>query len=265
MSIFQALFLGLVQGLTEFIPISSSGHLILAHHFFNINSGLTFDAATNIGTLAALMIYFRQDIWMLAKAIFTKQKETRLAWLLVVATIPAVVAGVLLEKAADSSFRSPRLVAINLAVVAVFMLLAEWYYKTHVKKPTELTEVSKTQAITMGIAQSAALVPGVSRSGSTIAAGLFLGMDRLAAMRFSFLLGIPIMLGGVGKKLLEPDFATQFHQQQTQYVVAIIMAFASGMLAIRFMLGYLSKHSLNIFAYYRIGLAVLVLAILAFR
>ncbi len=266
MTIIQAIFLGLVQGFTEFIPVSSSGHLILARHFLNMpTGGLTFDVALNIGTLAALVIYFHKDIWVLTKAIFSKQKETRLAWLLAAATVPAVIAGVLLEKSAETAFRSPRLVAINLIIVAIIMLFAERYYHLHVKKPTKLDGVSNKQALGMGVAQAAALVPGVSRSGSTISIGLFLGMDRVAAMRFSFLLGIPIMFGGIAKKLLEPGFASQFHHEQMQYIAGVLAAFMSGMIAIRFLLSYLSKHSLSIFAYYRIALSVLVLLVLALQ
>lgn len=266
MTILQAIFLGLVQGFTEFIPVSSSGHLILARHFMHLpTSGLTFDVALNIGTLAALVIYFHKDIWSLIKAIFSKQKETKLAWLLVAATIPAVIAGVLLESAAETSFRSPKLVAINLFVIAILMLCAERYYHLHVRKPTKLDDVTNKQALGMGVAQAAALVPGVSRSGSTISIGLFLGMDRVAAMRFSFLLGIPIMFGGIAKKLLEPGFTSQFHQQQAQYILGTLAAFVAGMIAIRFLLSYLSRHSLSLFAYYRIGVSILVLLILAFR
>lgn len=266
MTVIQAIFLGLVQGFTEFIPVSSSGHLILARHFLNMpTGGLTFDVALNIGTLLALVIYFYKDIWLLTKAIFTKQKETKLAWMLVVATIPAVIAGVLLEKSAETAFRSPRLVAINLAIVAVIMLFAERYYHLRVKNPTKIEDISNKQGIGMGIAQAAALVPGVSRSGSTISVGLFLGMDRVAAMRFSFLLGIPIMFGGIGKKLMEPGFATQYSHEHVQYIAGILAAFVSGMIAIRFLLGYLSKHSLSIFAYYRIGVSVLVLLVLTLR
>ncbi|MEO5627746.1 MAG: undecaprenyl-diphosphatase UppP [Candidatus Saccharimonadales bacterium] len=264
MSIIQAIFLGLVQGFTEFIPISSSGHLILARHFMDLpTTGLTFDVALNIGTLAALVIYFHKDIWLLAKAIFGKQKETKLAWLLVAATVPAVIAGVLLEKSAETAFRSPRLVAINLFIVAIIMLFAERHYHRKVKKPTKIDNVSKKQAIGMGIAQAAALIPGVSRSGSTISVGLFLGMDRVDAMRFSFLLGIPIMFGGIAKKLLEPGFTGQFQHEQAQYIAGILAAFLSGVIAIRFLLAYLSKHSLSIFAYYRIGLSAIVLIVLA--
>lgn len=264
MTILQAIFLGLVQGFTEFIPVSSSGHLILARHFIHMPvTGLTFDVALNIGTLAALVIYFHKDIWILTKAIFTKQKESKLAWLLAAATVPAVIAGVLLEKSAETAFRSPRLVAINLIIVAIIMLCAERYYHLRVKKPTKIENVSNKQAIGMGIAQAAALIPGVSRSGSTISVGLFLGMDRVAAMRFSFLLGIPIMFGGIGKKLLEPGFAGQFHSEQAQYIAGVLAAFVSGMIAIRFLLSYLSKHSLSIFAYYRIALSVIVLLALA--
>lgn len=265
MTILQAIILGLIQGLTEFIPVSSSGHLVLAHYFFGITgTGLSFDVALHIGTLLALLIYFYKDLWIMVRAVFTKQPESRLAWLLAAATVPAVIVGVLLESAAETAFRSPRLVAINLAVVAVLMLIAERYYHTHIKKPTTLDKISNKQALVMGISQATAIIPGVSRSGSTITAGLFMGMDRVAATRFSFLLGIPIILGAVIKVFTDKQAFQQLQDEKAIFAVGIITAFLSGLFAIRFMLRYLAKHSLAIFAYYRITLSIIVLLVLAF-
>jgi undecaprenyl-diphosphatase len=260
MTLLHAIILGLIQGLTEFIPVSSSGHLVLAHHFLNIReSGLSFDVALHLGTLLALVLYFYKDLAIYAVAIFTKRKETRLAWLLVMATVPAVIAGLLLEKAAESAFRSPRLVAINLALVACLMLAAEHYYHLKVRRPTKLKDTRRNQALAIGAAQAAAVLPGVSRSGSTILTGLFMGMDRVAATRFSFLLGIPITAGAILKVFTEKGMMHQIKSEQAIFAAGIVTAFVSGILAIQFMLRFLGRHSLATFAYYRFAVAAVVL------
>lgn len=265
MSILQAIIFGLIQGLTEFIPVSSSGHLVLAHHFFGVTeTGLSFDVALHLGTLVALLIYFHKDLLKLIKAIFTKQKETRLAWLLAAATVPAIIAGLLLEGAAESAFRSPWLVAVNFIIVSLIMLGAERYYRKHVKEPTSLENVKKKQALAIGATQALAIIPGISRSGSTITIGIFTGMDRVAATRFSFLLGIPIMFGAIIKVFSEPATFAQFSNEKTVFLVGMLSAFASGLFAIRFLLRYLSKHTLDVFAYYRLAVAAIVLVLLAF-
>ncbi len=259
MSILEALILGLAQGLTEFIPVSSSGHLVLLHQALGLEQqALSFDVALHIGTLLALVMYFYKDIWQLFLGILGKNKTTKLAWLIVLGTIPAVVSGVLLQSAAETSFRSSNLVAINLAVVGGIMLLAEWYSKRYQhKRPLDKFRVSDAGAI--GLAQAAAIIPGISRSGSTITTGLFLGLDRVAATRFSFLLGIPITAGAVAKVLSDSDTIRYVGSDATIFVIGIAMALISGMAAIRFLLKYLSKHTLAVFAYYRIGLAAIVL------
>ena len=171
MSILEAIILGLVQGLTEFIPVSSSGHLVLLHEAFGITeNGLTFDVALHIGTLGALLIYFHKDIVLLFKGILGNNEYTKLAWLIVLATIPAVISGVLLQERAESAFRSIRLVGVNLIVVAFVMLLAEWFAKRYIRK-TQLEKVSPSQALAVGVAQAVAVIPGVSRSGGTITTG----------------------------------------------------------------------------------------------
>jgi undecaprenyl-diphosphatase len=267
MSILQAIILGLVQGLTEFIPVSSSGHLILAHSLLGaeVTSGLAFDVALHIGTLTALLIYFHKDIWQLARSIFVKSEQTKLAYMLIAATIPAVIVGILLEQAAESAFRSVRLVAINFIVVSLIMLLAEWWYKNRMPNKTELNKVRPAQALAIGVLQAAALVPGVSRSGSTIVTGLFVGLDRIAATRFAFLLGIPITAGAIAKVLSEQSTIQTISSEKQIFAVGIITAFISGLAAIIFMLRYLAKHSLNIFAYYRLAVGTLVLALLFIR
>lgn len=259
MNIIQAIILGLVQGLTEFIPVSSSGHLIIAHRLLDINeTGLTFDVALHLGTLLALILFFYKDIGQLARALFVKNNQSRLAWLLVWATIPAVITGVLLESLAESSFRSIRLVAINLIVVGGVMIIAEIYTKNNSHR-TELQNISRKQAISMGLAQAAAVIPGISRSGSTISAGLFMGLDRVAAARFSFLLAIPITAGAILKVFAAESSLIEINHEWEIFLIGITTAFVSGVFAIRFLLGFLTKHSLNLFAYYRFALGGIVL------
>lgn len=261
MSILDAIILGIVQGLTEFIPVSSSGHLVLLHEALGITeAGLTFDVALHFGTLLALLIYFHKDIRLLVLGLLGKNNYQRLAWLLAAATIPAVITGIVLENAAESVFRSPSLVAVNLMVVAVFMLVAERVARRY-HHPAQLKQVSLRQALLIGTAQAAAIVPGVSRSGSTITTGLFLGLDRVAATRFSFLLGIPITTGAIVKVILDNDALKQASDETGLFAVGVASALVSGLFAIRFLLRYLAKHTLSVFAYYRIGLGLLALAL----
>lgn len=261
MSIIQAIILGIVQGLTEFIPISSSGHLVLLHHAFGVySSGLAFDVALHFGTLIALIMYFRADLWQYGRAIFVKSEHTKLAYLLIVATIPAAVIGYLLEKQAEETFRSVILAALAMLSFGLIMLLAEHYYRRH-KNHTSLDGIKAKQALAMGFAQAIAIVPGVSRSGSTITAGLFMGLDRIAATRFSFLLGIPITAGAVLKVFTEGGVLRDATNQQTIFMIGILTAFLSGLFAIKFMLNYLSKHGLEVFAYYRIALGLILITV----
>jgi undecaprenyl-diphosphatase len=209
MSIIQAIILGLIQGFTEFIPISSSGHLVLAHHALGVvNTGLAFDIALHFGTLIALLLYFWKDLWLLAVSIFRKTEHTKLTWLLILATIPAAVIGFLLESAAESNFRSVRLVGTTMLGFGLIMLITEHFYQKQTKHAA-LDNITTRQALSMGFAQAAAVVPGVSRSGSTITMGLLAGLDRVAATRFSFLLGIPITAGAVIKVFTEGGWRTE--------------------------------------------------------
>lgn len=263
MNLFEALLLGIVQGLTEFIPVSSSGHLVLLHNALGANSSdLAFDVALHTGTLAALVWFFGKDIGGYAKGFFVQTKQTRLARLLALATIPAVLAGVLLESAAESAFRSPRLVASTLLGFGLLMLAAEWWYKRQ-KSHLELKALKTNQATGIGFAQALALVPGVSRSGSTITAGMVLGLDRVSATRFSFLLGIPIIFGAAVKKLVFDWSHVAAQVEPTLFIVGMASAFLSGLFAIRFMLKFLSNNGLEVFAYYRIALGLAVLLTLS--
>jgi undecaprenyl-diphosphatase len=258
MHIVQALILGVVQGLTEFIPVSSSGHLILVGHLIGFeDSSLGFDTALDIGTLLALLIFFWRDFVGLSKGLVTKTDQSKLAWLLVLATIPAVVAGVLLQSLAETTFRSSQLVAINLIAVAFIMLAADKLAKRNLG----IKDIGVGRALSIGLAQALALVPGVSRSGITISAGMLTGLDGVSATRFSFLLSAPVIAGATLKVMIKPENLHQLTAEPLMYLVAILAAFASGYWAIRFMLKYLSRHGLAIFAYYRIVVGVIILAI----
>lgn len=261
MNILEAIILGLTQGLTEFIPVSSSGHLVLLHEAFGITeNGLMFDVSLHIGTFFALILYFHKDIVLLVRGLFGKGEYSRLVWLLALATGPAVVVGILLESAAESAFRSARLVGINLIIFGGIMLFAEKFARRYENK-TKLKKISFAQALTVGAAQAAAIVPGVSRSGSTITTGLFLGLDRVAATRFSFLLGIPVTAGAIAKVLLNESAISQINDEAAIFATGVLTALFSGLFAIRFLLRFLAKHSLATFAYYRIVLGLLALVV----
>lgn len=255
MELIQAIILGIVQGLTEFIPVSSSGHLILMDKWLGFSgAGLTFDVALHIGTFAALLLFFGKDFLALAKSIFIKDKNTKLAWLLVLGTIPAVVVGVLLQDLVETVFRSTNLVAFNLIWVGVLMLAVDRV----AKRNQEISSLTPTKSLGIGAAQALALVPGVSRSGITITAGLLQGLDRVSATRFSFLLSAPAIAGATLKVIISDG--GQIASEPALFAAGIIASAVSGYLAIKFLISYLGKHGLGVFAYYRISLGTLILA-----
>jgi len=248
MTIFQAVIFGIVQGVTEFLPVSSTAHLILLPWFFGWpDPGLSFDVALHLGTLVALVIYFWKDwLGLLAKP--------RMIAFIIAATIPGAVAGVLFESQVENALRSPKLIALMLSLMALVLVVAE--LKGRRKK--ELDQISWRDAITVGCAQAFALVPGVSRSGSTITAGLFVGMKRETAARFSFYLSAPIIAGAVAKKMLDIFKAGIPSDQVSPFVVGIAVSGIVGYLSIAFLLGYLKTHNTFLFVYYRIALAIVV-------
>jgi len=247
----EALILGIVQGLTEFLPVSSTAHLILFPWFFHWSGeldSLTFDVALHAGTLLALLICFWKD-WI--DLIFKKRK---LFLLIVIASIPAGIAGVLLKDYVEHTLRNPLVIAVSLVVFGCVMLVAEKMNKTRTADSVDLGD-----ALTIGFAQAIALIPGVSRSGITISAGLFRGLEREASARFSFLLSTPIIAGATllhARKLLK----TSADHNMSLFLIGFIAAAVSGFVAIKFLLTFLKKHPLNIFAYYRFGLAMVIIA-----
>jgi undecaprenyl-diphosphatase len=273
LSNWQALSLGLVQGATELLPISSSGHLILlpwaADWTYLKNDdefNQTFDVALHLGTLVAVAAYFWRDVIRLTVAWFRSVRrlriadgEQRLAWVVFVATIPAAVAGALGESFITDHLGEPWQIAILLAVFGLVLLGAD-------QRPArrELETIGVKEGMAIGIAQSLALAPGVSRSGITISAGRFLGLDRDAAARLSFLLLIPTTFGAVLWKgitdVLLGDLPAGW---QGPFLVGMLAAAASGLIAIVFLLGFVRRHTYAPFVVYRIIVAVLVLGLIA--
>jgi undecaprenyl-diphosphatase len=252
MHILEAIILGLTQGLTEFIPVSSSAHLIIINRVFGLEvGGFVLDAMLNIGTTTALLIYFRKYLLGLLRGILAKDKQAqKLGASIIIATLPAVVIGYFLQDLADGGLRSIAVVTISLALVGVMMLLAD---RTNGTK--KLNEIDIKTGFYIGLAQAAALIPGVSRSGSTIVAARAMHFNRETAAQFSFLLAIPILIAAMFKVIISEGAIEQITADFTLLIVGNLASFISGYVAIRFLLKYLKQNSLSIFAWYRIGLA----------
>ena len=260
MSIFEAVVLGLIQGLTEFIPVSSSGHLIAGHTLFGTTeSTLVFDVALHIGTLIALIIFFWRDILELVRNAMSKSKKGKLARIIAVATIPAAVIGFVASDWIDEKMRTPEVVVVTMLVMGSLMLVAEKYAEKRANRTTD--DIAMKDGVAVGVAQAVALIPGVSRSGATITMGLFRSLRRAEAARFSFLMAIPITAGAIAGALLGAE-STELSGQGSAFIIGIITAAVSGLFAIKFLLDYLSKHSLRTFAYYRFVFATVLLVII---
>lgn len=266
MTIFQAIVLGLVQGVTELLPVSSSAHLALTPYLLGwTDPGLSFDVALHLGTLMALMWYFRVEWIDMTRSAFriarTRRIETaheRRLLYLIVATIPAGIGGLLLNDLAKTTFRSPYIIGTTLIVLGILL----WAIDKWRVRARSIEEITMRDAIIVGCAQVLALVPGVSRSGSTITAGRLLHLDRPSAARFSFLMSMPITLAAVVKEAPEA-FRTDGVSVPLFY--GVIAAAVSSWLAITVLLRYVSKHSFGIFALYRVLLAGVVFYTLATR
>jgi undecaprenyl-diphosphatase len=255
MSIAEAILLGIVQGLTEFIPVSSSGHLLLTHNILGtLENSLAFDVALHVGTLIALLIFFRKDVWELFRHVLADNKQARLARLLILATIPAALAGLLFKDFINDSLRSLPVVAAGLGIVGVIMLLIDKRAQVH--HDGDEQEITKKQGVLIGFGQALALMPGVSRSGASITTGLAVGLGRRQATRFSFLLAIPITAGAI-VGMLWFEGATLAGEGSAVYV-GMIASLISGLFAIKFLMAVISRVGLKPFAYYRIALAAIV-------
>lgn len=259
---FQALVLGLLQGLGEFLPISSSAHLALAPWLLHWpDPGLAFDVALHFGTLVAVLWYFRGEWAALARAawqIVTTRRivtvEQRRALYVVIATIPGGIFGLLLEKKAETTLRNPALIAAALLVMGVIL----WFVDRARAQARNINALRTSDAIWIGLAQAFALIPGVSRSGATITAGRAVGLDRNGSAAFSFLLSTPIIAAAA---LLKVPHVLRETGLSTPLVVGVLASAVSGWLAISALLKYVSRHSYGAFALYRVVLGAVVLAI----
>ena len=267
-TIIQALVMGIVQGLTEFLPVSSSGHLIVVPYLFGWTdpfiTSLEFSVMLHMGTLLALLVYFWPDWVRLVPAglatirdrSFRDDEDRRLAWLLVAATIPAAIVGFLLNDVIESSFRSVGLVAVTLVLGGLILLVADRFGA----KSRSVDDVTFPIAVGIGIAQALALIPGISRSGISISAARMVGMDRESAARFAFLMATPITAGAglfEVRKLLAGEGGVAV--EAAPLLVGLVAAAISGLAAIRFMLTFLRRQSLDVFVWYRFALAAVVL------
>jgi undecaprenyl-diphosphatase len=255
-----AAILGLVQGLTEFLPVSSTAHLILVSDALRLDPekfGLTFDVALHLGTALAVLLYFAGTWIGLLRDVLRGRWRVPLA--IVVGTVPAAVAGVLFESAVSTSLRGTVVIAFGLLVGSAIFVLAE-------RVGTRLRYLDRVNAIDgliVGTAQAIALIPGISRSGITISAGLLRGLDRADATRFAFLLATPIILGAGLKTLLDARKLAGLTAQLDVVAIGFVVSFVSGLAAVAFMVRYLKNHSLNVFVVYRVALAIVILVAVA--
>jgi len=276
LNILQAILLGIIQGLTEFLPISSTGHLTLAGKFMHLISNqhpeqwTAFIAVIQLGTVIAVIIYFWKDLWQIIfdflsenikqRKKFSDQKlNSKLGWLIIIGSIPVGVIGLSLKKIIEGTLtKDLYVIAFSLIGLAVILAIAE---KIAVLKK-DMTKITKWDSFWVGVAQCFALIPGSSRSGTTITAGLFLGMNRETAARFSFLLSIPAVLASgllelfEARKFLDPSMTVNI-------IVSTIFAFIFGYISIDFLLKYLRRNTTFVFVYYRIALGIIILILLS--
>jgi undecaprenyl-diphosphatase len=262
----QAIFLGIIQGLSEFLPISSSAHLTLAPWLFGWEDpGLAFDVALHFGTLLAVLWYFRLEWLTLIKAAFgivttgrVETPEKRKVIYLIIATIPGAIGGFMLQSRAESAFRSPQLIAIALIVMGIVL----WAVDRAVDQRRILGEMRWVDALLIGLSQVIALIPGVSRSGSTITTARGLRFDRESAAEFSFLMSMPIIAAAV---VLEGPKALQQGGLTNELMSGVVASAISGWLAISILMRFVSRHSYRIFSIYRVLLGIAVLAVIHAR
>ncbi|MUL43404.1 undecaprenyl-diphosphate phosphatase [Streptomonospora sp. PA3] len=267
MSIVEAIFLGLIQGLTEFLPISSSGHLRVVSAFLGWpDPGAAFTAVSQIGTELAVLLYFRKRIWAIlstwTRSLFVSELRSdmnaRMGWYVIIGTIPIGVLGLALEEQIDSVFRDLRLIALTLIVFGVFLGMADRYTRKH----RTLVDLSVGRGLVYGLFQTLALIPGVSRSGATVTGGMLLGFKRADAAEYAFLLAMPAVFASGLYKLT--DIGPNEYAGWTATIVGTVVAFFVGFAVIAWLMRFISTHSFMPFVYYRCALGVLILALVSF-
>lgn len=265
MDLLQAIVLGIVQGLTEFLPVSSSAHLRIVPAFLGWHDpGAAFTAVIQLGTMAAVVLYFRRDLlrialmWLrsLRDPALRSDLDARLGWYLILATIPISILGLAFKHQIEHGARSLYIIGTTLIVLGMVLLRAE----AIARRERDLETITRHDAIVVGCAQALALVPGVSRSGATITAGLFLGFDRVSAARFSFLLSVPaVVLSGLFELKGAVDGSAKGAVGAAPTAVATLLAFVVGYASIAFLLRYLTTHTTRAFVGYRVAVGALVL------
>ncbi len=259
MSILQSLILGITQGFTELLPISSSAHLFLIPWFFKWNIPESFDVALHFGTLLAIGIFFFKDWLNLIKGGFgnlrgKKTNDGKMFWYIVIATIPGGIIGFILDHFLEGFFQKPIIIAIALIVMGIILYLADTYSKSK----TKYEDLTFKQTFIVGLSQCLAFIPGVSRSGVTMTAGRLLKIDRESAAKYSFMLSAPIVLAATIFKIKDFIFSIEF-------LVGVLASFIIGILVIKFLLEYLKKGSFKMFAIYRVVIGIAVIAIYFLR
>jgi undecaprenyl-diphosphatase len=267
MDYLNAIIFGIVQGITEFIPISSSGHLFILHEILDlpIVDNLTFDVTLHLASLFAVIIFFKREIWQLVRSFFNLLKGKRdryssLVILIVIGTVPAALIGYFFEDIIEEKFRSIYVVVTMLIVVAMLFFDSE----KSGKKKYNIDNLNWKNVLFIGFAQAIALIPGTSRSGITMVAGLYSGLRREEAVKFSFLLSIPIILGASLFKITDINFASLVVDEFIILFLASIFSFISAFFAIKYFLNFVEKYSLKSFAIYRIALGIIIFLILIF-
>lgn len=269
MTIIQSIILGIVQGLTELLPISSSAHLFLIPWIFNWSIPESFDVALHFGTLLAIGIFFFKDWIALIKGGYNmaikkeKSTEGRMFWYIVIATIPGGIIGFVLDKYAESILTQPLIIAIALIIMGIILYVID----KNAKKETDYENLSFKQTFIIGLSQSLAFIPGVSRSGVTMTTGRALGIKREAVAKYSFMLSAPIVLAATLFKL--KDFIEYFLVANSvgiiAFILGVLLSFIVGIFVIKFLLEYLKKGSFKIFAIYRVIVGVIIIAIYLVR
>ncbi len=264
MEILNSLILGIVQGITEFLPISSSGHLIITRDLLKIqaDNGLAFDSVLQLATTLAVIIYFNKEIIDLVKSFFNlifgklnDPTKRNYLFFVIIATVPAVIFGLLFENYMDTIFRSSLLVVVALLIGSLIMYFADKFAKQNMA-------LSFKNSLIIGFFQALALVPGMSRSGMTISGGLFSGLKREEITKFSFIIAIPILLGSGLKKLFDLGNSQINNEIAIQLLAGSIAAFITGIISAHFLIKYLQKHSMRVFVWYRIILSIIILAVI---
>lgn len=271
MEFIETFILGVIQGIAEFLPISSSAHLIIFRDIFGIGAGmpknmeLTFDVALHLGTLLAILVFFFKDFWNMAIKGITKgvrDPDGKILWYLVAATIPAAIVGVLFEEKIENVIRSNY---VLIALALIIMGIVIYYVDKISKQEKEVKDMGLRDAVIIGCSQVFALIPGFSRSGTTITAARVLKLDRESAAKFSFFLSAPVVCGAVFLQLIKSGTIDLIMMNLSTFLLGVITSFVIGIICIKYLLKYLKKHDFKVFMVYRIILALVVLVIITFR